>query len=138
MTINQLMECVLGKSCAMEGTMGDATPFTEDSVGIAEKLCERLGKLGFEKHGFEQMTNGMTGELIDAQIFIGPTYYQRLKHLVSEKIHSRAQGHVTTLTRQPLEGSGQPLYTCDNLLYIDLNIRLLTKKWQPIYSKSSR
>lgn len=104
MTINQLMECVLGKCCAMEGTYGNSTPFTEDSVGVADKLCERLSKTGFERHGFETLFNGMTGEPIEAQIFIGPTYYQRLKHMVSDKIHARAHGHVTTLTRQPMEG----------------------------------
>ena len=106
MTINQLMECVLGKACALEGSYGDATPFTEaDMKGdMAEQICKRLEKFGYERHGWEQMYNGMTGEPIEAKIFIGPTYYQRLKHMVSEKCHSRAQGHVTTLTRQPLEG----------------------------------
>jgi len=98
------MECVLGKTCTMDGQHGDSTPFTAASVDIAEHLCNELGKHGFEKHGMEQMTNGMSGEIMDALVFIGPTYYQRLKHLVSDKIHARAQGHVTTLTRQPLEG----------------------------------
>ena len=50
------------------------------------------------------MYNGMTGEPVKAAIFMGPTYYQRLKHMVSDKMHARAHGHVTTLTRQPLEG----------------------------------
>jgi DNA-directed RNA polymerase beta subunit len=104
MTVNQLMECILGKSCVMEGNFGDATPFTTNSTNISEQLCEKLSKTGFDRHGWEQMYNGMTGELIDSKIFIGPTYYQRLKHMVSDKIHSRSQGHVTTLTRQPLEG----------------------------------
>lgn len=105
MTINQLMECILGKSCAIEGTYGDATPFTSSSTGnIADRLCERLSKTGFERHGQEIMYNGMTGEPLEAQIFMGPTYYQRLKHMVSDKIHARSKGHVTTLTRQPLEG----------------------------------
>lgn len=104
MTINQLMECVLGKTCVMEGTFGDATPFTSNSVNIANTLCDRLKEFGFEGNGYETLYNGMTGEPIGSQIFIGPTYYQRLKHMVSDKIHARAQGHVTTLTRQPLEG----------------------------------
>lgn len=104
MTVNQLMECVLGKTCSLNGTFGDATPFSNNSVDIAEQLCERLKNSGYERHGWEQMYNGFTGEPIDAQIFIGPTYYQRLKHMVSDKMHARAQGHVTTLTRQPLEG----------------------------------
>ena len=104
MTVNQLMECILGKACIMDGEFGDSTPFTSSSIDVSKKLCEKLGKTGFERHGYEQLFNGMTGEPIKAKIFIGPTYYQRLKHLVSDKIHARASGYVTTLTRQPLEG----------------------------------
>ena len=111
MTVNQLMECVLGKACAIGGTYGDATPFTSSSTGnAAEKICELLAKVGMEqgdaheRTGWEMMTNGMTGELVKAKVFMGPTYYQRLKHMVADKMHARAQGHVTTLTRQPLEG----------------------------------
>ena len=104
MTVNQLMECILGKTGSLNGTFGDATPFTKNSVDITEQLCENLKNSGYERHGWEQMYNGFTGELIDSKIFIGPTYYQRLKHMVSDKIHARAKGHVTTLTRQPLEG----------------------------------
>ena len=103
MTINQLMESVLGKSCCMEGVFGDATPFTSSSVGIAKKLCERLGMHKFNPTGKEQLFNGMTGEYM-GDVFMGPVFYQRLKHLVSEKIHSRAQGPNATLTKQPLEG----------------------------------
>ena len=111
MTVNQLMECVLGKACAIDGTYGDATPFTSSSTGnAAERICEMLAKAGmkqnlaYERTGWETMYKGMTGEPIKAKVFMGPTYYQRLKHMVADKIHSRAHGHVTTLTRQPLEG----------------------------------
>lgn len=104
MTINQLMECVLGKACSLKGVFGNATPFSSHSVDVAENLCNQLEELGYERHGLEQMFNPYTGEEIDAKIFIGPTYYQRLKHMVSDKMHSRARGHVTTLTRQPVEG----------------------------------
>lgn len=103
MTINQLMECVLGKSCLIEGDTGDATPFTASSENIAEQLCDRLGMHGYERTGTEPMYNGMTGEYM-GNVFIGPVYYQRLKHMVSDKMHARARGHVETLTRQPLEG----------------------------------
>ena len=103
MTINQLMETVLGKSCALDGTYGDATPFTSSSVGIAETLCEKLGMQNFERTGKESLYNGMTGEYM-GEVFIGPVYYQRLKHLVGDKIHARSQGPNATLTRQPLEG----------------------------------
>ena len=104
MTINVLLESILGKSCLAEGTFGDATAFTSNSIDVAETLCNRLEKNGFERHGWEQLYSGLTGEPITAKIFMAPTYYCRLKHLVGDKIHSRAQGHVTTLTRQPLEG----------------------------------
>ena len=104
MTINQLMECVLGKSSIINGVYGDATPWTTNSVKISEELCNRLGEVGFERHGWETLYSGTTGEALKAKVFIGPTYYQRLKHMVKDKLHSRSQGHVTMLTRQPLEG----------------------------------
>lgn len=104
MTINQLLESVLGKSCVLEGEFGDCTPFTEASTGnIAEQLCERLKMNGYSKTGKEMMYSGMTGEPI-GQVFIGPVYYQRLKHLVDEKIHARNTGPRNTLTRQALDG----------------------------------
>jgi DNA-directed RNA polymerase II subunit RPB2 len=103
--INVLLETLLGKACLMEGTFGDATPFTSNSVNISEKICDRLEKTGFNKYGWETLYSGFTGEPIQAKIYMGPTYYSRLKHMVSDKIHSRASGHVTTLTRQPLVDS---------------------------------
>jgi DNA-directed RNA polymerase II subunit RPB2 len=103
MTINQLMETVLGKSCVMEGVFGDATPFTSSSVNIAEEICNRLEMNKYERTGLEMLYNGMTGEPM-GMVFIGPVYYQRLKHLVSDKIHARAKGPNATLTRQPMEG----------------------------------
>ena len=104
MTINQLQEMVLGKVCCCSGEYGDATPFGSNSVDVATKICEKLGKWGFKSSGSETLYNGMTGERIEAQIYIGPTFYQRLKHMVSDKIHARSHGNVTMLTRQPLEG----------------------------------
>ena len=67
----------------MEGTFGDATPFSSNSVNVAEELCDRLQKNGFQGQGWEVMYNGFTGEPINAKIFIGPCYYQRLKHMVT-------------------------------------------------------
>jgi DNA-directed RNA polymerase II subunit RPB2 len=104
MTISQLIECVLGKVCCEQGTFGDATPFSSNSTDIADLVCDRLQATGFQKHGYETMYNGMTGEPLEAKIFVGPTFYQRLKHMVTDKLHSRSHGQVTTLTRQPLEG----------------------------------
>ena len=120
MTINVLLETLLGNACLLDGTFGDATPFTSNSVNIAEKICEKLEKTGYNKFGWETLYNGFTGEPIDAKIYFGPTFYSRLKHMVSDKIHSRSQGHVTTLTRQPLEGS--KIYLTDFKFKIDFII----------------
>jgi len=103
MTINQLMESVLGKSCCMEGVFGDATPFESPDGNIAAQLRDRLQLNSFSGSGTEVLYNGFTGEAM-GEFFIGPVYYQRLKHLVKDKIHARSTGPVTTLTKQPLEG----------------------------------
>jgi len=104
MTINQLLECVGAKSSVIRGSLRHCTAFSSHSTGVVDKLCEELHACGFERYGNERMFNGMTGELMDASIFIGPTYYQRLKHLVDSKIHARNFGNVQTLFRQPCEG----------------------------------
>ena len=104
MTIGQLIECILGKYCCMKGKFGDSTPFTESSRDPVEEISKNLKKIGFDPQGYEEMYNGMTGEPLDAKIFIGPTYYQRLKHMVSDKQHCRAIGNVTVMVRQPHEG----------------------------------
>jgi len=102
MTIGQLIECLLGKLAAMLGDEGDATPFTDDVT--VNRISEELHKCGYQHRGNEVLYNGQTGRKLEAQIFIGPTYYQRLKHMVDDKIHSRARGPVQILTRQPVEG----------------------------------
>lgn len=108
MTVGQLIECVLGKECCITGEYGDATPFTMNSIDAAnkltEKICNELPKYGMQPHGWETMYNGFTGKQMKARIFMGPTYYQRLKHMVDDKMHARARGNLTNLTRQPLEG----------------------------------
>lgn len=63
-----------------------------------------LSGFGFEKYGNEVFYNGHTGRKINAQVFFGPTYYQRLKHMVDDKIHSRARGPLQVLVKQPVEG----------------------------------
>jgi DNA-directed RNA polymerase II subunit RPB2 len=104
MTISQLIECLLGKTMALSGQIGDATPFSSSSVDPVHAISERLHALGFQRHGNERMYCGYTGEMMDADIFIGPTYYQRLKHLVKDKMHSRSTGNVTMMHHQPSEG----------------------------------
>lgn len=101
MTIGHLIECLLGKVCTITGREGDATPFNGVQVADISKMLEENGYAG---DGTEILYNGETGEQMDARIFIGPTYYQRLKHMVVDKIHGRANGPITKLTRQPLEG----------------------------------
>eukprot|EP01105_Mastigella_eilhardi_P008945 TRINITY_DN2141_c2_g1_i2.p1 TRINITY_DN2141_c2_g1~~TRINITY_DN2141_c2_g1_i2.p1 ORF type:complete len:1262 (-),score=328.38 TRINITY_DN2141_c2_g1_i2:112-3750(-) len=101
MTIGQLIECLQGKVAAVTGDEGDGTPFTDCSV---EHISNALRQCGYEMRGREVLYNGHTGRKLEAQIFIGPTYYQRLKHMVDDKIHSRSRGPVQVLARQPLEG----------------------------------
>ncbi|MCD7469894.1 DNA-dependent RNA polymerase II [Datura stramonium] len=101
MTIGQLVECIMGKVAAHMGKEGDATPFTDVTV---DSISKALHKCGYQMRGFERMYNGHTGRILTAMIFLGPTYYQRLKHMVDDKIHSRGRGPVQILTRQPAEG----------------------------------
>lgn len=103
MTIAQLIETIMGKTCATLGAVGNATPFTSLSVN---DICEILGnECKLEPHGNQLMYNSRTGEQMKTSIFVGPTYYQRLKHMVCDKIHSRnSNGPVVLLTRQPAEG----------------------------------
>merc|ERR1711934_914707 len=84
------------------GKHGDATAFQSDIT--VQGVSQELHKYGFQKYGNGAIYNGRTGRLMDARVFIGPTYYQRLKHMVDEKVHSRARGPVAVLTRQPTEG----------------------------------
>ncbi|KAN0060486.1 DNA-dependent RNA polymerase II [Thecaphora frezii] len=101
MTIGHLVECLLSKVATLSGQEGDATPFTELTV---EAVSSILRGLGYQSRGLEVMYNGHTGRKLAAQVYLGPTYYQRLKHMVDDKIHSRARGPVQILTRQPVEG----------------------------------
>jgi len=101
MTIAQVIECLMGKVGVNIGMYGDATAFTQFNE---TKLGDLLETLGFQRHCDEVMYNGRTGEQLKVPIFIGPTYYQRLKHMVCDKMHSRASGPNVVLTRQPVEG----------------------------------
>ncbi|KAI5836539.1 DNA-dependent RNA polymerase II second largest subunit [Schizophyllum commune Tattone D] len=101
MTIGHLVECLLSKVATLIGNEGDATPFTDLTV---EAVSKSLAGKGFQQRGLEVMYHGHTGRKLQAQVYLGPTYYQRLKHMVDDKIHSRARGPVQILTRQPVEG----------------------------------
>jgi DNA-directed RNA polymerase II subunit RPB2 len=128
MTIGQLMEAIDSKAGALSGHLGDATPFNGRTV---EDIADELEKLGAHRHGDEVMYNPRTGEQVPCMVFLCPTYYQRLKHMVEDKVtfylppvgrqqklnqntncfccslqvHSRASnGPVVLMTRQPAEG----------------------------------
>jgi len=101
MTIGQLKETLLGKVIVELGLFGDGTSFGNmDITMISEKLLE----LGQESSGNEIMYNPLNGEQIPCSIFMGPVFYQRLKHMVNDKYHSRSIGPMVNLTRQPAEG----------------------------------
>lgn len=103
MTIAHLVECVLSKLGCAEGRYYDATPFCNQDI---ESAYDRLEKRGFQKHGDEVMYNGITGEQIPTDIFIGPTFYTRMKHMVEDKINPRGggpDGNYIQLTRQPVK-----------------------------------
>ena len=89
MTVAQLIECVASKAAAISGEFYDGTPFNNYDV---QQLPEILDKLGYEPYGEETMYCGITGKKMTAKIFIGPTYYMRLKHMVRDKVHSRSNG----------------------------------------------
>ena len=101
MTIGQLKETVLGKVLLELGLFGDGTSFNDFPV---KDICKELLKVGYECHGEELLYDGHTGQQIESSIYMGPAFYQRLKHMVNDKQHSRAIGPMVNLTRQPAEG----------------------------------
>jgi DNA-directed RNA polymerase II subunit RPB2 len=101
MTIAQLKETLLGKVLLELGMFGDGTSFGNLDV---KTIATELQRVGYESYGNEVMYNGLTGEQMETSIFIGPVFYQRLKHMVNDKQHSRSIGPMVNLTRQPAEG----------------------------------
>ena len=106
MTVGHLLESLLGKIGCFKGTTIDATIFSKIKV---ETVGEVLEELGFEKYGNETLYNGQTGEKLQTQLFFCPTFYQRLKHMVDDKVQSRTpeSGPVMKLTKQPVKGRGK-------------------------------
>ena len=103
MTIGQFVETITGKACALHGAFGDCTAFNNDGskIGVfGELLC----KHGYHSSGNEVLYDGMSGEQLEVETFIGPNYYMRLKHMVKDKINYRARGKNTALTKQPVSG----------------------------------
>ena len=103
MTIGQLVETLMGKASVYTGGFGDCTAFINKG-STHEVFGKILNQNGYHSSGTQLLYNGMTGEQLDAQIFMGPTYYMRLKHMVKDKINHRARGPKTMLTRQTVGG----------------------------------
>jgi DNA-directed RNA polymerase subunit B len=101
MTIGQFLESMAGKVAAARGRTADGTPFIGENP---EELKKALRALGFSHTGRDVLYSGITGEKFVADIFMGIVYYQKLHHMVTDKIHARARGQVQMLTRQPTEG----------------------------------
>ena len=103
MTLGQFLECIFAKVSCEKGSSFDSTSFL--NKGTKDKqVGELLNNYGYHSSGNELLYNGMTGEQIEGEIFIGPTYYMRLKHMVKDKINYRAGGPRTLLTRQTNQG----------------------------------
>ena len=101
MTVSHLIELVAGKVGALSGRLIDGTTFSAEKE---TDIRQELSKLGFRQNGTESLYNGITGERFKVQIYIGNMYYLKLKHMVANKMHSRARGPIQLLTRQPTEG----------------------------------
>jgi DNA-directed RNA polymerase subunit B len=101
MTIGQFVESVAGKVGALRGEPVDGTAFSNERP---QALRDALLELGFQHSGREVMYNGIDGRKLVADIFVGVVYYQKLHHMVSDKMHARARGQVQMLIRQPTEG----------------------------------
>jgi DNA-directed RNA polymerase II subunit RPB2 len=103
MTIGQLVESLMGKACLLQGAFGDCTAFVNKS-DMPKVFGQLLTENGYHSSGNDILYNGQTGEQVQSEIFMGPTYYMRLKHMVKDKINYRARGPRTALTRQTVQG----------------------------------
>jgi DNA-directed RNA polymerase beta subunit/intein/homing endonuclease len=101
MTFAQLLETLLGIECLESGMVGDGTPFTNINM---DDIAERLEERGINKYGEHDLYSGETGVKTPSSVFMGPAFYQRLKHMVEDKIHARSQGPIVAITRQSSEG----------------------------------
>jgi DNA-directed RNA polymerase subunit B len=101
MTVGYLIELLAGKVGCLSGKIVDGTGFAGQKI---EDLEGQLEGMGFRMDGKETVYNGVTGKMMNLKIFVGNMYYLKLKYMVSNKMHARASGKVTLLTRQPIEG----------------------------------
>ena len=101
MTVGKMIELLAGKAGVLDGNRRYGTAFAGDKVeGLSKLLVEK----GFNYSGKDTLTSGITGETLQAYVFAGPVFYQKLKHMVVDKMHARSRGARTMLTRQPVEG----------------------------------
>ena len=101
MTVGKLLELITGKTGVLAGQFSYGTAFKDCRI---EEVCQQLVGHGYNYYGKDILTSGITGELLEAYIFMGPVYYQKLKHMVIDKMHARSRGPRSLLTRQPTEG----------------------------------
>ena len=101
MTVGMMMESITGKAAAMRGRKVDASAFVGEKVDEVKSVMKDAG---FKYSGKEIMYDGRTGKQFPVEVFIGVVYYQKLHHMVADKIHARARGQVQMLTKQPTEG----------------------------------
>eukprot|EP00981_Chlorochromonas_danica_P006492 scaffold1403_cov180-Ochromonas_danica.AAC.19 len=106
MTVGKMIELVSGKAAVFEGRQGYGSAFGEEfgNADRVEKVCAELVKNGYSYVGKDLVTSGITGLPLETFIFMGPLFYQKLKHMVMDKMHARARGPRAVLTRQPTEG----------------------------------
>ena len=105
MTMGMLLESMAGKSGALQGKFQDATPFSFDEDNTAvDYFGKQLAAQGYSYYGSEPLYSGVSGTVMHADIYLGVVYYQRLRHMVSDKSQVRAIGPVNSLTRQPIKG----------------------------------
>ena len=101
MTVGMMMESITGKAAAIRGRKVDASAFVGEKVDAVKSVMKDAG---FKYSGKEIMYDGRTGKQFPVEVFIGVVYYQKLHHMVADKIHARARGQVQMLTKQPTEG----------------------------------
>lgn len=104
MTVGKLIELLGSKAAVMDGKFRNGTAFTNDRV---DTLRQALIDRNFNYEGKDILFSGITGQPLEVYIYNGPVYYQKLKHMVMDKVHARASGPRTLLTRQPTEGKAR-------------------------------